>query len=234
MSNEEEFSNFLKGDIKKLYQQGYYADSSKKNYLKMLSNFPEYSKNIFLINDPQEIQKILDDIKSKKLIQNSASHRKIALELYKIFLKEKYTDILIEKDINSIKNLKISSTEKKRLINSRLGQGEYREDLISLWKGCSITHCNQIDILIASHIKPWRDANNTERIDKFNGFLLLPTLDKLFDKGYISFDKNGKILISDKIKKQIDILNINTNMNINIYDENKKYLEYHNKNIYKN
>ena len=51
-------------------------------------------------------------------------------------------------------------------------------------------------MLLASHIKPWRDSNHQERLDKFNGLLLLANLDKAFDLGFISFDDSGKVPIS--------------------------------------
>jgi len=130
----------------------------------------------------------------------------------------------------------IPETQKKSLINSRLGQGKYRKDLKELWnESCSITKFNQIDIFIASHIKPWNVSTNEERLDKFNGFFLIPTLDKLFDRGYISFNENGNILISSDIEEEsYDKLNINKNMKIDIFDENKKYLDYHRKEIFHN
>jgi predicted restriction endonuclease len=50
--------------------------------------------------------------------------------------------------------------------------------------------------LIASHIKPWRSANNQERIDGSNGLLLAPHVDLLFDRGLISFTDEGSLLVS--------------------------------------
>jgi len=142
----------------------------------------------------------------------------------------------LKDDIDAVKNQNIPETQKKSLINSRLGQGKYRKDLKELWnESCSITKFNQIDIFIASHIKPWNVSTNEERLDKFNGFFLIPTLDKLFDRGYISFNENGNILISSDIEEEsYDKLNINKNMKIDIFDENKKYLEYHRKEIFHN
>ena len=109
-------------------------------------------------------------------------------------------DIKIKYDLDEIdNNTNISSTEKRYLSLARVGQGKYREDLINYWKGCSVTNISNTDLLIASHIKPWRESNKEERLSKFNGLLLTPNLDKLFDKGYISFADSGKILISNKI-----------------------------------
>ena len=58
-------------------------------------------------------------------------------------------------------------------------------------------------LLVASHIKPWRDADNIERLDQYNGFLLLPNLDKVFDLGFITFRATGEIIVS----KQIESIN---------------------------
>lgn len=120
-------------------------------------------------------------------------------------------------EINDSKQL--SETEKKNLINSRIGQGDFRKNLISYWKSCSVTKHKQIDILIASHIKPWKNSTNNER------------LDKLFDKGYISFDDEGKIMISNELNN-FEELGINKAMKIEIKNEHKKYLVFHRDNIF--
>ena len=135
-------------------------------------------------------------------------------------------------DLSEINNSKqLSETEKKNLISSRIGQGDFRKNLIQYWNGCSITQHMQIDILIASHIKPWKNSTNDERLDVYNGFLLLPNLDKLFDKGYISFDDEGKIMISDELNN-FEELGINKAMKIEIENKHKKYLLFHRENIF--
>ena len=134
-------------------------------------------------------------------------------------------------DIEEIIGEKIS-TEKENLVKCRIGQGVFRDKLIEHWEGCSVTGLTQNDILIASHIIPWSKANHKQRLDPFNGLLLLPTLDKLFDKGYISFSNNGSILIS-KLLSNYDILGINEDMKIKIQEEHAKYLNYHRNEIFK-
>jgi predicted restriction endonuclease len=119
--------------------------------------------------------------------------------------------------------------ERESIILSRIGQGQFREDLIKLWNSCAISKFDDTRFLIASHIKPWKKSDNKEKIDKYNGLLLLPTYDKLFDLGFISFDDNGKILIS-KFLNNADKLGIDSNIVINIKNENKKYLKYHREN----
>ena len=94
-----------------------------------------------------------------------------------------------------------NETERKGLVTSRIGQGAYRKRIIHRWEyQCAVTGFNKIDVLIASHILPWSQANNEERLDVHNGILLSPTYDALFDKHFISFDTKGKIILSDKIE----------------------------------
>ncbi|WP_294960394.1 HNH endonuclease [Sulfurimonas sp.] len=161
---------------------------------------------------------------------------------YYKFLKsekpERLYDIIINStsmidDLSEINNSEqLSETEKKNLVNCRIGQGDFRKSLISHWSGCSITKHKQIDILIASHIKPWKDSTNSERLDKYNGFLLVPNLDKLFDKGYISFDDEGKIMISTELSN-FEKLSVNKKMKVDIKNAHKKYLQFHRAHIFK-
>ena len=92
-------------------------------------------------------------------------------------------------------------TERSGLVTSRVGQGAYRKRIIHRWEyKCAVTNFNKLDILIASHIVPWAQSNDTERLDVHNGILLSPTYDALFDKHLITFDHKGKIILSDKIE----------------------------------
>lgn len=156
-------------------------------------------------------------------------------EVYTYELSKKIALLKIEKDIEEIENLnETTETEKQRLISTRLGQGWYREQLISYWRGCSVTKCNEISVLRASHIKPWHVSSNEERLDVFNGLLLTPNVDILFDKGFISFDNDGKIIISEQISSDnISKLGINSHMEISICDSHIKFLEWHREKIFK-
>jgi hypothetical protein len=127
--------------------------------------------------------------------------------------------------------LPLEKTERESIIQSRIGQGKFRKSLINYWGGCSVTGCTRIDILKASHIKPWRDSSNQERLDKYNGLLLLPNLDSCFELGLISFDQSGNILISNKLDKLArKILGITPKMKLQWIDEkHKKFLLFHQK-----
>lgn len=144
----------------------------------------------------------------------------------------KHLDNFLFEDIEEILGNEISiDTEKEEMVKCRIGQGKFRDQLIEYWKGCSVTNFQKVELLVASHIKPWRGSSNKERLDKFNGLLLVPNLDKLFDKGYISFDNGGKIIISKDLI-DYEILGINPNMTIHIEEEHKKYLEFHRSDVF--
>ncbi len=94
-------------------------------------------------------------------------------------------------------------TERTGLVTSRVGQGAYRKRIIHRWEyKCAVTGFDKLDILIASHIVPWSESTDNERLDVNNGLILSPTYDALFDRHLISFERNGKIILSDKIENQ--------------------------------
>jgi len=98
----------------------------------------------------------------------------------------------------------IEETERVGSQKIRIGQHNFRSDLIKELKMCPITHIDDTKLLIASHIKPWAHSNNTERLDPNNGFLFSPLFDKLFDKGIglITFTMNKEILLSKKLSNE--------------------------------
>ena len=126
--------------------------------------------------------------------------------------------------------------DRETKVLARIGQGKYREDLKRLWDfSCSVTGCRIDDVLIASHIKPWRDCTeNNEWLNPYNGLLLVPNLDSLFDKGYISFSDTGVIIISPKIDvSEYGSLGIDAEMQLRfVSDEHKAFLQYHRENIF--
>lgn len=95
---------------------------------------------------------------------------------------------------SEIENL--PETERQSVIKARVGQGTFRQHLLEMWAGCAVTNVSLPNVLRASHIKPWRFSSNAERLDPYNGLLLLPQYDQLFDKGLISFSEQGDLLTS--------------------------------------
>lgn len=130
----------------------------------------------------------------------------------------------------------LAKTEQESIIKSRIGQGIFRTKLIELWGGCSVTGLSNLSLLRASHIKPWRDCSNQERLDPMNGLLLQPTLDHLFDSGFITFEDDGYIRISGQLSHEdMELLHITQSINLReMPDGLRAYLRYHREHVFKN
>jgi hypothetical protein len=90
----------------------------------------------------------------------------------------------------------LPETMRTALIKARVGQGRFKQNVSQYETQCRVTHVANPVHLIASHIKPWRESNNDERLAAGNGLLLTPSIDHLFDRGFISFEDSGDLLIS--------------------------------------
>jgi hypothetical protein len=97
----------------------------------------------------------------------------------------------------------ISATEKEALVQSRRGQGRFRADLERMEGRCRVTGVTQVDLLRASHIKPWAKCTDRERLDPNNGLLLAPHVDVLFELGYVTFTPSGRLRISRQLDPQV-------------------------------
>ena len=95
----------------------------------------------------------------------------------------------------------IPETTRLSIVKARVGQGVFRDEVSRVEKFCRLTGVEDADHLIASHIKPWRDSNNGERLSGHNGLLLTPTPDHLFDKGFISFADDGRLLYATRVNR---------------------------------
>lgn len=128
-----------------------------------------------------------------------------------------------------------TATERDALIKARIGQGDYRNALIAYWGGCAITGCVVPEILRASHIKPWREACPSERLDPYNGLLLTPNLDLTFDQGLISFDDNGRILLSEDLDPDsAAALHIHNDLRLRqIEPAHRVYLAWHREHLFR-
>lgn len=100
----------------------------------------------------------------------------------------------LRKDIE--RDPRMNETEKLALVLARRGQGRFREAVQRIESRCRITGVDRPEYLRASHCKPWRDCTNEERLDAENGLLLTPSIDHLFDRGFITFSDAGTVLIS--------------------------------------
>lgn len=155
-----------------------------------------------------------------------------ALTHYHKFLAD-LAQIDVNADIRQVmSDKKLTDTEKSIMVKTRMGQGIFRSQLVQMWGGCAVTGYRNTQLLLASHIKPWRDSNNRERLDKFNGLLLLANLDKAFDLGFISFDDNGKVLISGYLEAP-EVIGLREDMSFRIIREHKPYLAHHRSELFK-
>lgn len=129
----------------------------------------------------------------------------------------RYEEIEVREEAYEIYN-----NEVERKIKVRVTQEKFRDILLKRDKKYIICNLDIESLLVVSHIKPWSNANanDYEKQYKNNGLLLCANHDVLFDKGYISFDDNGSIVISSKIDKaNYDKLNIDINSNVVLKNE---------------
>lgn len=135
-------------------------------------------------------------------------------------------------EMQQVDNLPITQTEKERLIKSRIGQGKFKKLLIKRDCKCALCGVTDSRVLIASHIKPWSASTNEERLDVNNGLLLCPNHDALFDKHLISFDINGKIVISQSLDETARVfLNVNDQLRVKLNEKQLSYMKGHYQNL---
>jgi hypothetical protein len=126
-------------------------------------------------------------------------------------------------------------SERLAIVKTRLTQSKFRNALLDIWGGCSVTGLSNPDLLVASHIRPWRESDNFQKIDPNNGLLLNPTLDRLFDIGYITFDPNGMIRISDRLSEE-DKSRLHVNSEMRLSDQKastcEEYMKFHRNEVF--
>lgn len=197
--------------------------------------FENYVANFTVLNVEggvikREWLKDLKDINSKVSYEAPKEWNDFILNgLNNIIYNQSYEEIEVREEACESYN-----NEVERKIKVRVTQGKFRDSLLKRDKKCVICGLDIEALLVASHIKPWSKANDYEKQDENNGLLLCANHDALFDKGYISFDDNGSIVISSKIDKEnYDKLNIDINSNVVLKNENQKqYMKYHKNNLF--
>jgi HNH endonuclease len=130
----------------------------------------------------------------------------------------------------------LPDTEKQALIKARRGQGLFRQNVARLEPCCRVTRVDRPEHLVASHIKPWRESDNWERLFEGNGLLLTPTIDHLFDRGFISFENNGELLISPVAHEEsMNRMGIITDRLVNVggfAGPQREFLEFHRSKVF--
>jgi len=158
-----------------------------------------------------QISKIPLELMTRELapVQNSESDYEIELEIQARSLE--------------------GDPEKIQLTKSRRGQGIFKANVRLVEDHCRVTGVTNIKHLRASHIKPWSVSSKEEKLDGFNGLLLSPHVDHLFDRGFISFRSSGDLMISRELNPFVlNQWNIASSTNVGAFKNNQgKYLEFH-------
>ena len=129
------------------------------------------------------------------------------------------------------KDKSIQETVREAIIRARRGQGIFKDRVMLIEKSCRITGVTNPVHLVASHCKPWRDSKNDERLDGENGLLLTPSIDHLFDRGFIGFEDSGDLIISRVAHlPSLQRMGVETGKVVNVggfTEGQRKYLEFH-------
>lgn len=206
-----------------------------KTYGKSQNQFQNYKANLTIINiEPEGISRAwlaqLKDINGDTL--------KYAPKEWVNFIKngpDSVTPINSE-HVVTIDNTRdvVLESEKQYLQKVRTTQGRFRECLLEEGINCKICGMNIPELLVASHIKPWRDSNDIERVDFFNGLLLCPSHNAAFDAGYISFDNKGYMILSNLLNNQNkDLLQLNKAIKIKLDSRHIHYMNWHRTKVFK-
>ena len=212
--------------------QGQYGDMSFKGANGKLRDHVVNRKRVFWFKQVQNGYQCIAELRLRKVYQSRGldAKKKNRLTIRFVFDTVKTKPSFVPKiDPSSPTVLELSGT-----VQSRVGQGQYRLDLVKKWNStCPITGCSIIDILIASHIKPYRLCEKEEKYDVNNGILLSPNIDSLFDKGFVSFTKNGRLVLSSRINKSVlKQLGIDPKSTLTVTKGMRPYLKFHRNTIF--
>lgn len=164
-----------------------------------------------IINPPVPLETFVDDLIPLLPERNSPiTRRKTGVQGYLFAIPAKAGRLICERlgYVASLDDMVADAlvqtvpdvTTREALVKARVGQGKWRSDLLAYWSGrCAVTGLGIEALLRASHIKPWRDSDNTERLNLMNGLMLVAAYDAAFDAGLIGFDDSGCVLISPQL-----------------------------------
>ena len=124
-------------------------------------------------------------------------------------------------------------TERRAVQIARIGQSHFRRALLQRDERCLLCEMEQRELLVASHMKPWRDANDWERLDVANGLLLCAGHDRAFDVGLITFEPSGQIVYSDALHDTTArLLHLHPRLHIPLTSDQRPYVEWHNEHVF--
>ena len=183
-------------------------------------------QSVYLAELPKQFAEVLMGLIGKEVEPLSLAARKvIPLVADDLDYWEHKLELSIAADTS------VRETERQAIVRARVGQGLFRERVGKIEKRCRITGVENPAHLVASHCKPWRDSNNEERLNGENGLLLTPSIDHLFDRGFIGFEPKGKLIISPVAdRSSLQRMGINTEQGVNVGEFSsgqKQFLEFH-------
>jgi len=128
-------------------------------------------------------------------------------------------------------DVSVNETDREAIVRARRGQGLFKQRVMEIETRCRITGVDNLSHLLASHCKPWRDSSNEERLNGENGLLLTPSIDHLFDRGFIGFEDSGDLIISPVAHKpSLQRMGVETDRSVNVEkfsEGQRQYLDYH-------
>jgi hypothetical protein len=132
-----------------------------------------------------------------------------------------------------IHEARLDATSKRSEISVRLGQHRFRRLVLERWRGCCAA--TGADLFVdASHIKPWCDSSNFDRINPDNGIALSPLYHKAFDRGFISFADDGSLLVAESFRERLLRVGMNLSVRISgLTEDHLPFLEHHRKHFFR-
>jgi predicted restriction endonuclease len=218
--------------------EGQIGDMEFKRGNRSLLHHVEENKQVLLFQEAQktfvELKARLDLVDYEELVgpDRDGNNRRIIRFIFERLSDSQSTQQeTSDRSRPERKYIKPSTTSRKGLVTSRVGQGWYRQAVRQKFKDqCAVTDASNSQILIASHIVPWRDATDEERLDENNGILLSPNYDALFDRHLISFEDDGSLIVSNKITEtDLDALGIGNSHKCKVHEGMLPYLKRHRK-----
>lgn len=125
----------------------------------------------------------------------------------------------------------VKETDREAIVRARRGQGLFKQRVMRIETRCRVTGVDNPSYLVASHCKPWRDSSNEERLNGENGLLLTPSIDHLFDRGFVGFEDSGNLIISPVAHKpSLQRMGVETERTTNVgnfTDGQRQFLDFH-------
>lgn len=147
-----------------------------------------------------------------------------------MLLNQPFPDATVLEDVHNIESDgTIPPTQRLQLTKARVGQGLFRTRVMLVDPTCRVTGVSDSRLLIASHIKPWKDSSSQERLSGFNGIMLSPHLDTLFDEHLITFENDGQMRTHPSVSEEVmNRWNLNPTLKVAPFaGEQFQFLEHH-------